>query len=117
MKRVPHSIAAEQWRDRLEKFKDSGLTIERFCQSEGVSAGSFYRWRKRIVSQEECGKSGFARALITQPSQAAEDVSTPSVRIELPGGANVYVEAVNGDEILRQSIAAVVDATRPEINE
>jgi transposase len=37
------------WRQRLRRFCKSGLTVIAFCRSEGVSAPSFYQWRKRLA--------------------------------------------------------------------
>ena len=40
---------AARWRERLDRWKRSGLTITAFCQREGVSQPSFYSWRKRLA--------------------------------------------------------------------
>jgi hypothetical protein len=37
-----------EWRLLLAKFIASGLSVQAFCQSEGFSAASFYRWRDRL---------------------------------------------------------------------
>lgn len=36
------------WRERLERFSMSGLTVARFCARERVSVASFYHWRKKL---------------------------------------------------------------------
>jgi transposase len=38
----------EQWRQRLARFEQAGLTAAAFCSSEGVSLPSFYSWRRRL---------------------------------------------------------------------
>jgi len=37
-----------QWRERLKRQEESGLTIEAFCEGEGVSTSMFYRWRRHL---------------------------------------------------------------------
>lgn len=37
------------WRERLRTQQASGLTIATWCKQEGVSAWSFYAWRKRLA--------------------------------------------------------------------
>lgn len=37
----------EQWRARLDRFHQSGLTVARFCASVRVSVNAFYYWAKR----------------------------------------------------------------------
>lgn len=43
------SSKAEVWRDLILRQKKSGLTIQAFCQQQGVSGWSFYQWRKRLA--------------------------------------------------------------------
>ncbi len=33
-----------EWQQRLENYRESGLSLERFCLQEGVSRSTFYRW-------------------------------------------------------------------------
>lgn len=48
MSRSSDSGKLAVWRERLERFSRSGLTVGRFCAGEGVSSASFYNWRKRL---------------------------------------------------------------------
>lgn len=36
---------ANAWRELLERFSGSGLSVPAFCEREAISEGSFYRWR------------------------------------------------------------------------
>ena len=37
-----------EWQDRLEGQRDSGLSVEEFCQQEGVPRSTFYRWANQL---------------------------------------------------------------------
>ncbi len=39
------------WRDLFKRFDSAGLTVEAFCQREGLSRSSFNRWRSRLPMQ------------------------------------------------------------------
>jgi hypothetical protein len=45
------SERAAYWRQVIQKQPSSGLTINRFCEREGVSTASFFAWRKRLASE------------------------------------------------------------------
>ncbi len=38
----------EQWKDILERFDSSGLSVKAFCGAESISTASYYRWRQRL---------------------------------------------------------------------
>ena len=40
--------SAKAWRGLLARFAESGLTATGFCEREGISSKSFYRWRSRL---------------------------------------------------------------------
>jgi hypothetical protein len=40
---------AEFWRELVLRQKKSGLSVEAFCQQQGVSGWSLYQWRKRLA--------------------------------------------------------------------
>jgi hypothetical protein len=39
----------ELWRELILRQKKSGLSVQAFCQEQGVSGWSFYQWRKRLA--------------------------------------------------------------------
>jgi hypothetical protein len=49
------------WREILNRQIGSGLSIRRFCASEGVSEPSFYAWRRRL----------WERNSVTRPRKAS----------------------------------------------
>jgi transposase len=46
--RQPDPATRHAWQQRLDRFRRSGLTVAAFCDREGVSAASFYAWRRRL---------------------------------------------------------------------
>ena len=41
-------VLLTEWRERLKRQSESGMTIEAFCQQEGVSTSMFYRWQRHF---------------------------------------------------------------------
>ena len=46
--RRPDPALEHLWLQRLLRFERSGLSAVAFCAKEGVSAPSFYAWRRRL---------------------------------------------------------------------
>lgn len=105
-----------EWQQKLEGFRESGLSVDVFCLQEGVSKSTFHRWTKHL-------KEGIPESMRTE---AAERVQTESgeavfmpitlkaspVEIELPNGGVVRLPLGVGQAVLVEVIRAV-GALRP----
>lgn len=113
------------WRQRLGRFRKSGLTVVAFCRSEGVSAPSFYQWRKRLTPRRNQRRSATKRAresfvpvrltttLASVPGELPAEIFLPNgARVRVPGGdlaaLRVGIEAAGA--ILGAIVAAVPGA-------
>jgi hypothetical protein len=64
------------------------MTVVGFCEDEGISTASFYRWRKRLAKRRTPTRDGEHAPTFKAVRVTAAD--TP-VSIQLPGGARVDV--------------------------
>lgn len=85
----------EQWLDWLLKQPESGLSIADFCDSVGVSANSFYVWKRKLRSKLRSAKRKRRKTAtplvpveIVEPHDGANHVV-----VELPCGAAMKVPA------------------------
>jgi hypothetical protein len=46
------SSLRDQWRERIAEQARSGVSIKQFCTERGLSAWSYYSWRKRLRDTE-----------------------------------------------------------------
>jgi hypothetical protein len=83
------------------------MTVARFCEHEGVSTASFYRWRSRLADQRPPTR-GADRTPAFQPVRVTR--ADVPMSIQLPGGVRVEVPTENLDavravmgELLRQN--------------
>lgn len=119
MARLVNSEKEAVWRKRLWRYGKSHLTVARFCRSEGVSAPTFYQWRKRLA---ERGPQGISAA--TKPrgsfvpirvmAAVAPPQATLPVEIHLPNGTRICLPS--GDVVaLRVGIQAAGELHRPMV--
>ena len=58
-----------QWRELIENFQGSDLSLEAYCQRHKIAASGFYTWRKRFESD----------AVTFRPEDTVVDI-TPELR-------------------------------------
>lgn len=118
-----------EWRERLDRFTRSGLTVARFCARDRVSESAFYRWREKlgqaVLRRRIPARPGAFRqvAVLSAPPAVAwraAEVSpavdtgvsaAPGVSIHLPRGTRIDVPATHLDAV-RAVIAEVARADR-----
>lgn len=95
---------AAVWRERLRRYRGSGLTVAEFCRREQVSVPSFYQWRRRWgESASAAGSAGprsspsgaLARRESAQAFQQVMLSGGSVVAIELPSGVRMELPAEN----------------------
>ena len=61
-------------RNRRGPYERPGLTVARFCDEEGLSAPSFYQWRKRLASRPRCRRAAsMTRGAANIPRRLSSD--------------------------------------------
>ncbi len=106
-----------EWQQRLESYKESGLSIEIFCLREGVSKSTFHRWVRQL-------RDGIPEPMVAEKAareRAESDegavfvpisLKASPVEIELPNGGMVRLPLGVGQAVLVEVIRAV-GALRP----
>ncbi|QDV40668.1 hypothetical protein Enr13x_69930 [Stieleria neptunia] len=115
MPQFPNPQLAQQWRDRIERFAQSDLTVADFCDREGYSVASFYQWRRKLRSSvlvDPSAPSDRPASFVAVELQpvAMEAAQLNGLEIELPGGAVARLDQNATDEQQRRLIKNVVEA-------
>lgn len=95
MARLPDPQLARQWRERLDRFEHSELTVAKFCEVEGYSTASFYQWRRKLRDEKSPGDPAFIPVQLNAGELLCE--ARRGFEIDLPGGATVKVLAWDKD--------------------
>jgi len=98
MARQPDPALRSQWQSLIQQQPQSGLTVAAFCDSRGVSTGSFYQWRRKLA-QEPPHRPAFLPVRVSE-----EPVAASPIRIRFDCGA---VAEIPADD--QQSLASVID--------
>jgi len=104
------------WKQRLESYKASGLSLDVFCLQEGVSKSTYYRWVDQL-------KNGIPESLLAEESARQQAETNPAtflpvslkaspIEIQLPNGGVVRLPLGIGQAALVEVIR-VVGGLRP----
>lgn len=97
MRRRPDPLKSQQWAERLERFGKSAKTVAQFCQGEGVSSPSFYRWRKRLGGVAKTRGAKRRQRLIKSPGKPSSSPAFKPVDVSsLANSAGVTIRLPDG---------------------
>ncbi len=91
------SSKVREWRRRMARFQEAQQSVAEFCRKEGVSAPSFYQWRKRLTQRP----TGTEEAAGFRPVRL---VGSADVAVQLPGGTQLQVPTSD-----RRALRLVID--------
>ena len=104
MARKLDSLKAAFWRERLERFDASSLTVARFCAQEGCSTASFYQWKRKLRTSS----SPKRKTTNSNPADSQERfrpltiaISPARVGIHFPSGTRVELAGDDHDLVCR----------------
>lgn len=67
----------DQWRQRVEWQRESGLSIAAFCRREGVSPASFHTWKRKLRTSAPARWSRKAAAMQRSQEQRGTVTERP----------------------------------------
>jgi hypothetical protein len=91
------------WRERITEQGRSGVSVKEFCEERGISAWSFYDWRKRL---REAGPVRFA--LVERAPVRQESALDAALEVVLLSGERVRI----GSEVEVATLRMVLGVLR-----
>jgi putative transposase len=82
----PH-LGGQAWRDLLQRFNASGISVGEFCKRERLNKSTFQRWRARLTA----APSGPASA--AAPEGSGEQAPTSFIDLGSLGATSAAVTA------------------------
>ena len=79
-----------KWNERITACRSSGLTVKAWCQENGVSPGSYYRWQRRLyeLSTVQTKRAEFAEVPLGKRGTAVAVLHLPGGDVEVLTGAD-----------------------------
>ena len=84
---VKHQGKLREWQERIIECRRSGNPVKVWCQEQGVSATTYYRWEREIFGSVGPGKDGAGPVIARTPEFAEVAV----VQTTYTGGAQPMI--------------------------
>ena len=107
------AAVARLWRERLARWRQSGISISEFCRREKLSQPSFFQWRKRLAKKADASIAlgGEARVPSFLPVQVVTPVDGfPQIEIRW-GKVRARVPITIDERALRQLLRVIREET------
>jgi transposase len=98
----------QQWRQWIQRWRASGLSVAAFCARHGLRQQSFYAWRREL-QRRDAEQPVFVPVNVVADDEPARDAG---VAIVLRGGRTVRVGPGFDPATLRH-VLAVLEEGRP----
>jgi hypothetical protein len=92
----------EYWRGLISEQKRSGMTVQRFCETQGLKEQSFYYWRKRLRQEQS-----MRFALVETGSARQQPAPEADLELVLPSGERLRIGAGVDPVALRRVVEAL----------
>ncbi len=116
MRRGVDTLKLEMWRRRLREFAWGSETVAAFCRRTGVSAATFYLWRRRVagLAAETSGPQSPGRGTPTTGGSLVSPLSFLPVQVTGQPPSVIEVLLTDGTRVLvprgdRQSLQWVLE--------
>lgn len=101
----PNTALEQTWRDRVTRWKASGLNVRDFCRGEGLSEPSFYSWRRTLAERDAAIGAPSAPAFV--PLHVRPGTSPQALELVLRSGHLLRIPHGYDPEQLRAVVTAL----------
>jgi hypothetical protein len=93
----------QEWRQWLERWQRSGLSVAAFCRQQGLSAGRFHAWR-RVLARRDAEQAAWVPVqVLAEP----ESVPDGTLEVVLARGRRLRLRRGVDAATLRQVLAVL----------
>ena len=98
LQKLNHQQKAVQWEERIASCRSSGLTVWQWCSENGISAGSYYKWRRRLYQMTAGDGPQFIEVTLHQPARdPAAFIHIRDTEVEILPGIDVNTTWIRGE--------------------
>ena len=82
------------WNERIAACRSSGISVRAWCEGNGISTASYYKWQKKLFCLATQNAPQFAEVCIAPASTISATVHLGTVSIDIHSGADAETTAM-----------------------
>ena len=83
---LKHRAKLQEWAARMQDCRGSGSTVRAWCERQGITSSTYYRWERELLDEVETAPPPSAPAITfaeLPPKQASRNVTERSATLRI----------------------------------
>lgn len=82
------------WSERIAACRSSGISVRAWCEGNGISTASYYKWQKKLFRLAAQTAPQFAEVCVTPAAKISATVHLGNVSVDVHSGADAETTAM-----------------------
>lgn len=83
-----HQNKIAVWSERIETCRNSGSSVKCWCEENGISIASYYKWQKKLFCLAAQSSPQFAEVCVAPTAKISATVHLGHVSVDIHSGAD-----------------------------
>lgn len=82
------------WSERIAACRSSGISVKAWCEENGISTASYYKWQKKLFCLAVQRTPQFAEVCVAPVAKISATVHLRTVSVDIHSGADAETTAM-----------------------
>lgn len=82
------------WSERIAACRSSGISVRAWCEGNGISTASYYKWQKKLFCLAAQSAPQFAEVCVAPPARISVTVHLGDISVDIHSGADAETTAM-----------------------
>lgn len=89
-----HQEKLAVWSERIASCRSSGISVKAWCEENGISTASYYKWQKKLFYLASQSSPQFAEICIAPVAKISATVRLWDISVDIHPGADAETTAM-----------------------
>lgn len=82
------------WSERIAACRSSGISVRAWCEGNGISTASYYKWQKKLFCLAAQSAPQFAEVCVAPVAKISATVHLGDISVDIHSGADAETTAM-----------------------